>query len=279
MRVGLAQFGAVPDKARNLARISEAAAEANRRGADLLVFPELFMYRWDGSQSLAEIAEPLDGPFASTVARIAADHRMTIVMGMAEQAPGERHRAYNTAAMLSPNGELLAAYRKVHLYDAFGYRESDRIVPGDAPPPIISTPLGRLGLQICYDVRFPEWTRHLALQGAEVIVMPTSWVAGHMKEDHWVTLVRARAVENTCWFAAADQVAPDRPGRSLVVDPMGVVVADGGEEPGLVTAEIDLDRIRRVREKLPALAHRRPDLYSALVREAGLAVPERLGTR
>jgi predicted amidohydrolase len=276
MRIGLAQFGAIPYKAQNLELVSDVAAEAGRRGVDLLVFPELFMYRWDGSQSLAEIAEPLDGPFVSAVARAAAEHRLSIVVGLAEQAPGESHRAYNTAVMLSPEGELLAAYRKVHLYDAFGYRESDRIVPGDAPPPVVSTPLGQLGIQICYDVRFPEWTRHLVLRGAEVVVMPTSWVAGHMKEDHWVTLVRARAVENTCWFAAADQVAPDRPGRSLVVDPMGVVVADGGEEPSLVTAEVDLDRIRRVREKLPALAHRRPDLYGALVWETGLTSTGRL---
>lgn len=106
--------------------------------------------------------------------------------------------------------------------------------------------------------------RLLALGGAEVIVMPTSWVSGPLKEDHWVTLVRARAIENVCWFVAASQIRPDRIGRSLVIDPMGVVVADGGEEQGLVVAEVDLDRLRRVREKNPSLQHRRPELYGAV---------------
>jgi predicted amidohydrolase len=267
MRVGLAQYGATPDKAANLARAVEVVAEAARRGVDLVVFPEVFMYRWEeGAGPLAAAAEPLDGPFVRAVAAAAARHRLHVVMGVVERAPGEAVRAYNAAVLIGPDGTVLGAYRKVHLFDAFGHRESDRIVPGSAPPPVVTTALGRVGLQICYDIRFPEWTRLLALAGAEVVAMPASWVAGHMKEDHWITLVRARAVENTVWIAAADQVRADRPGRSLVVDPMGVVVADGGEEPGLVVAEIDLARLRRVREKLPALEHRRPELYAGLTR-------------
>ncbi|MDR7534029.1 MAG: carbon-nitrogen hydrolase family protein [Armatimonadota bacterium] len=269
MRVGLAQYGATPDKAANLARALEVIAEAGRRGVDLLIFPEVFMVRWeDGAGPLAGMAEPLDGPFVRALGAAAAERRLHLVVGLAERAPGEAVRAYNTAVLIGPDGAVLAAYRKVHLFDAFGYRESDRIVPGSAPPPVVATALGRIGLEVCYDVRFPEWTRLLALAGAEVVAMPASWVAGHMKEDHWITLVRARALENTVWIAAADQVRADRPGRSLVVDPMGVVVADGGEEPGLVVAEIDLDRTRRVREKLPVLGHRRPELYGALATAA-----------
>ncbi|MDR7555121.1 MAG: carbon-nitrogen hydrolase family protein [Armatimonadota bacterium] len=273
MRVGLAQYGATPDKAANLARALEVLAEAGRRGVDLVVFPEVFMVRWEeGRAPLAEVAEPLDGPFVRALAAAAVEHRLHVVMGMAERAPGEAVRAYNTAVVLGPDGTVRGAYRKVHLFDAFGYRESDRIVPGSAPPPVVSTALGRIGLQICYDVRFPEWTRLLALAGAEVVAMPTSWVVGHLKEDHWVTLVRARALENTVWIAAADQVRADRAGRSLVVDPMGVVVADGGEEPGLVVAEIDLARTRRVRETLPVLGHRRPELYGGLATVAPVAL-------
>lgn len=266
MRVGLAQIGATSEVAVNMARALEMAAEAGRRGVDLLVFPEMFMYRRpdDLTTPLAEIAEPVGGPFVQAIAGAARAHRLHLVMGMLERAPGESCRAYNTAVLLSPDGERLAAYRKVHLYDAFNGRESDWIIPSDAPPPVVATPLGRLGLQICYDVRFPEWSRLLALGGAEIIVMPTSWVSGPLKEEHWVTLVRARAVENVCWFVAADQIRPDRIGRSLVIDPMGVIVADGGEEQGLVVAEVDLDRVRRVREKNPSLAHRRSDLYRAL---------------
>lgn len=266
MRVGLAQYGATADKAANLARALEVAAAAGRRGVNLLVFPELYMHRRpeDATAPPAEVAEPLDGPFLSAVAEAARTQRVHIVMGMAERAPGESYRAYNTAVLISPAGERLAVYRKVHLYDAFNGRESERIVPGDAPPPVVDTVLGRIGLQICYDIRFPEWSRLLALAGAEYIVMPTSWVGGPLKEDHWVTLVRARAIENTCWIIAADQVRPDRVGRSLIVDPMGVVAADGGEEQGLIVADIDPDRVRRVRDKNPSLSHRRPDLYGRL---------------
>ncbi len=269
MRVGLAQYGATSDKAANLAKALEVAADAGRRGVDLLVFPEVYMYRRPNDSAIApaEIAEDLDGPFMSAVSRAAVEHRLHLVMGMSERAPGESYRAYNTAVLISPEGRRLAVYRKVHLYDAFEGEESLRIVPANDPPPVVDTALGRIGLQICYDVRFPEWSRLLALRGAEYIAMPTSWVSGPMKEEHWIILVRARAIENTVWMLAADQVLPDRIGRSLVVDPMGVVVAEGGEGPGLIVADLDPDRLRRVREKNPALAHRRPGLYGLLAGE------------
>lgn len=268
MRVGLAQYGATADKTINLARALEATAEAGRRGVSLLVFPEVFMVRRPEGSTVppAETAESLDGPFMNSIARAAVEHRLHLVMGIAERAEGEPYRAYNTAVLVAPSGEHLAVYRKVHLYDAFNGRESERIVPGDVEPPVVDTPFGRIGLQICYDLRFPEWSRLLALKGAELIVAPTSWVVGPMKEEHWITLVRARAIENTCWVIAADQIRPDRVGRSLVVDPMGVVVADGGEEAGLLVTEIDPDRVRRVREKNPSLAHRRPDLYGTIAK-------------
>jgi predicted amidohydrolase len=264
MRVGLAQYGAVEDKAANLAKALEVAAEAGRRRVDLLVFPEVFMVHMapDDPTAPAQVAETLDGPFLQGVTRAAVEHGLYIVMGMLEQAPEESYRAYNTAVLVAPTGQRLAVYRKVHLYDSLGGRESERVRPGHEQPPVAVTPLGRLGLQICYDIRFPEWSRILVARGAEVIVIPTSWVSGPLKEEHWTTLVRARAIDNTCWIVAADQIRPDRVGRSLVVDPMGVVVADGGEEPGLVVADVDLDRVRRVRQKLLTLAHRRPDLYA-----------------
>jgi predicted amidohydrolase len=198
------------------------------------------------------------------VARAAVEHGLYVVMGMSERAPGESYRAYNTAVLVSPSGERLAVYRKVHLYDSLGGTESKVITPGGELPPVVQTPLGRVGLQICYDIRFPEWSRILVLKGADIIVMPTSWVSGPLKEEHWVTLVRARAIENTCWIVAPDQIRSDRIGRSLVVDPMGVVVADGGEEPRLIVADLDVDRVRRVRANLLTLEHRRPDLYAML---------------
>jgi predicted amidohydrolase len=266
MRVGLAQYGATEDKTANLARALDVAADASRRGVQLLVFPEVYMHRWTEAAEAtpAEIAETLDGPFSTEVAEAARANRLYLVMGLAERAPAESYRAYNTAVLFSPAGERLAVYRKVHLYDAFNGRESERMVAGDAPPPVVETTLGRIGLQICYDVRFPEWSRLLALAGAEYIVMPTSWVSGPLKEEHWLTLVRARAIENTCWLIAAGQLRRDRIGRSLIVDPMGVVVADGGEEEGLIVADLDPERLRRAREHNPSLTHRRADLYASL---------------
>ncbi|MDR7521616.1 MAG: carbon-nitrogen hydrolase family protein [Armatimonadota bacterium] len=276
MRVGLAQYGSSADKAANLIQAAEVAREAGRRGVDLLVFHEVYMYRRPPEATVppAEVAEPLDGPFMQGVRRAAAEHRLHLVMGLLERAPGESYRAYNTAVLVAPSGQVLAVYRKVHLYDAFDGRESESFVPGDAPPPVADTPLGRIGLQICYDIRFPEWSRLLALQGAEYLVVPTRWVPGPLKEEHWLTLVRARAIENTCWVIAAADVPPYRLGRSVVVDPMGVVVADGGEEAGLVTVDVDPDRVRRVRAKNPSLLFRRPDLYGALA-EKGVAAANR----
>jgi predicted amidohydrolase len=268
MRVGLAQYGAAAEVAANLSRAIEVAEEARRRGVDLLVFPEVFMCRQppDDPRAPAQIAEALDGPFMQGVTRAAVAQGLYLVMGLWERAPGEPYRAYNTAVLISPTGDRLAVYRKVHLYDSFDGRESERVLPGNEPPPIATTPLGRIGLQICYDIRFPEWSRLLALGGAEILVVPTAWVSGPMKEEHWFTLVRARAIENTCWVAAAGQVQSDRIGRSLVVDPMGVVVADGGIEPGLVVADVDLDRARRVRTTVRTLVHRRPELYASSAR-------------
>jgi deaminated glutathione amidase len=280
VRVGLAQFGATADKAANLAKALDVAADAARRGVDLLVFPEVYMVRLPdkSSQAPADLAETLDGPFMTAIGRAAVEHRLHVVIGIAERAPRNACRAFNTAVLVGPDGRHLAIYRKVHLYDAFNGRESERVVPGDAPPPVAETPLGKVGLQVCYDIRFPEWSRLLALGGAEMIVMPTSWVSGPMKEEHWVTLVRARAIENVCYVIAADQVQPDRVGRSLIVDPMGAIIVDGAEEPGLVVAEIDVTRVRRVREKNPALQHRRPDLYAGISERDPVSAPSRVAS-
>jgi predicted amidohydrolase len=281
MRVGLAQFGATADKAANLAKTLDVTAAAAGRGVDLLVFPEVFMVRLPEKSTLApaDVAEQLDGPFMTAVSGAAAEHGLHVIIGIAERAPREAYRAFNTAVLVGPAGQHLAVYRKVHLYDAFNGRESERVVPGDAPPTVTETSLGKIGLQVCYDIRFPEWSRLLALAGAEIVVMPTSWVAGPMKEEHWVTLVRARAIENVCYVIAADQVQPDRVGRSLIIDPMGAVVVDGAEEPGLVVADVDIARVRRVREKNPALQHRRPDLYAGVSRGDPIAASSPVESR
>jgi predicted amidohydrolase len=166
-------------------------------------------------------------------------------------------------------GELVTSYRKLHLFDAFGQRESRHVAPGSAP--VVCTLAGvRTGLQICYDVRFGELSLTLAAAGAQLIVLPAAWAAGLFKEDHWVTLVRARAIENTVWVAAAGQVPdPGEPptraatgvGRSMLVDPLGVVRLDLGPAAGIATAEVDLGLIETVRASVPSLANHRADVF------------------
>jgi deaminated glutathione amidase len=176
---------------------------------------------------------------------------------------------YNTAVAYDGSGELVAAYRKIHLFDALGERESALVAPGSEP--VVADLAGiRTGFATCYDVRFPELFRALAARGAELIVVPGAWAAGLFKEEHWVTLVRARAIENTAWVAAAGQVpdpsspptrAPTGVGRSMLVDPMGTVRADLGLWPQVTVAELDVTLTARVRTMLPSLEHRRSDVF------------------
>src|SRR5207302_1414572 len=246
-------------------RVRDALAQAADQGADLAVFPEATQVRF-GSDLLAA-AEPLDGPFCSGLAAAAKQTGVTLVAGVFEPAPGGR--VYNTAVAYDGAGELVASYRKLHMFDAFGHRESDEVAPGSAP--VVCTLAGvRAGLAICYDVQFGELSRALAVRGAELIVLPSAWAAGLFKEEHWVTLVRARAIENTVWVAAAGQVpdrdeppsrAPAGVGRSMVVDPMGVTRLDLGPYPGVGMTEIDTGLTARVRAEVPCLQHRRPDVF------------------
>ena len=264
MRIALGQLAASSRKDDNLESARRAIRDARHGGADLLLLPEVFMAFLTPRSGIpaAAVAEPLDGPFVSTLAREARAHNLYVGCGLWESVPGERTRAHNTAVLLGPDGSLLLSYRKTHLYDAFGFRESDLTAPGDLAPRTVRTALGSLGLLVCYELRFPELTRMLALDGADVILLPSAWIAGPLKEEHWATLIAARAIENTVFVAAADQAGDNRVGCSRLVDPMGVVVCSGGETEGLVFGDVDLARIPRVREKLPSLHQRREDIYA-----------------
>jgi deaminated glutathione amidase len=265
MRVALCQIPVSSRPSVNLERVREALADAAGQGADLAVFPEATQIRF--GSDLAAAAEPLDGPFCAGLAAAAKDAGAGLVAGVFEPAPDGR--VYNTAVVYNQTGERLAEYRKLHLFDAFGQRESDLVAPGAE---IVSCELGgiRVGLEICYDIRFPELSRTLAVGGATLLVVPAAWAAGLFKEEHWVTLVRARAIENTVWVAAVGQVPdPDEPthrhlagvGRSLLVDPLGVVRADLGPFPGTTVCDVDQALVPRVRETVPSLANRRTDLF------------------
>ena len=262
MRIALGQMSAKTDKAANLDRMAAFAAEAGSAGADLLVLPECAMvHTTDANVPIGPLAEPVDGPFVRALGEMARRHRLAIVCGMYESIPGS-DRAYNTAVALGADGGLIGAYRKIHLFDAFGYRESDRITPGDGETVVFQLAGMTIGLQTCYDVRFPELTRHLVDRGAEVIVQPTAWAHGLLKEQHWEVLVRARAIENTCYVAACGQTLGTMSGNSMLVDPMGVPVARAGETECLVVGEADSSRVSSVRAKVPSLLHRRPDVYT-----------------
>ena len=274
MRVALCQ---IPVSARpevNAGRVRDALAEAAAQGAGLAVFPEATQARF--GSDLRAAAEPLDGPFCSGLAAAAKQTGVALVAGVFE--PAADGRVYNTAVAYEATGELVASYRKLHLFDAFGHRESEQVAPGSEL--VVCTLAGvRAGLETCYDVRFGELSRALAVAGAELLVLPAAWAAGLYKEEHWVTLVRARAIENTVWVAAVGQVPdPDeRPtraatgvGRSMLVDPLGVVRADLGPSPGVTVAEVDTALIATVRATLPSLANRRDDVFGVppAVREA-----------
>jgi deaminated glutathione amidase len=265
MRIALCQLPVSPQPPVNLSRVAEALRQAAAGGADLAVFPEATQVRF--GEDLRALAEPLDGPFCTALAKLAAEAGVALVAGVFEPAPDGR--VYNTAVAYTAVGELAAAYRKLHLFDALGQRESAVVAPGSAP--VTASLAGVVaGLEICYDIRFPELSRALTLDGARLLVVSAAWAAGLFKEEHWVTLLRARAIENTVWIAAAGQVpdttapptsAPTGIGRSMLIDPMGVVRADLGPFPGVLVAEADIALTDTVRATLPSLANRRTDVF------------------
>ena len=255
--VAVAQFAPAADKAANLAVIGQLAATASDRGAAVVVFPEYASYFVDPfDDTLAAHAEPLDGPFVAALTQLAATNRIVIVAGLVEQAADGR-RVRNTVAAVDANG-VVAAYRKLHLYDAFGQRESDWVEPGELTEPETFEFDGlRFGLMTCYDLRFPEVGRTLADAGAEVFLVPAEWVRGPLKEHHWRTLVHARAIENTVFVAAADHPPPLGVGNSMIVDPQGVEIAAIGTATDVVVAHLDRATVERVRRVNPALELRR----------------------
>jgi predicted amidohydrolase len=250
LRVALVQEASDTDPAVNRARLAQVVPE----GHDLVVLPEAFARDFGpaGSDVSAD-AEAVAGPFGAELARVALERRTTVVAGMFETGP-DPQRPWNT---LLVRGAAHAEYRKIHLYDSFGYRESDRLSAGDPTPALVDVGGVRVGLMTCYDLRFPELARLLVDQGAELLLVPAAWVAGERKVEHWRTLLRARAIENTVYVAAAGQPAPRYSGHSMLVDPLGDVLAEAGPDAGLVHGVVDLARLAEARRTNPSLANRR----------------------
>jgi predicted amidohydrolase len=256
-RVTIGQLEVSTDHAANLVAVGAAFREAARVHADLLVLPE-YTAGFDPHGTGPEHAEPLDGPFVTTLRRLAREHGVAAVAGtlLPGSAPG---MAVNAVVAVDASGELVGVYRKVHLYDAFGHRESDRLEPGDpaAPPLVLDVGDLRFGVMTCYDLRFPESARRLVDAGADVLVVPAAWAAGDLKADHWRTLARARAIENTAVVVAVGQAGKGVTGRSLLVGPDGQVGLELGERAELRTADLDPDALASARERNPSLANRR----------------------
>lgn len=261
MQVSVGQFAATTDAAANITAATGLIAAAAVRGTGMVVLPEMTQY-YDPDpdtprDAVAAHAESITGPFATAMAAAAAASGVVVVAGMIEDPPPGENRCSNTVLAFDEHGRQIGLYRKVHLYDAFGYRESDRIVPHPPRPLVFERDGLTFGVMTCYDVRFPEMARVLVDAGAQVLVLPAAWAAGPAKEDHWETLIRARAIENTTYVVASGQTGPSCTGRSMIVDPAGTVVASAGEAPGVVTGWVDRERIDAVRRRNPSLQNRR----------------------
>lgn len=267
MRIALAQILSGTEPAANLELVREYTGRAADAGARLVLFPEATMCRF--GVPLAPVAEPVDGPWADGVRRIAADFGVTVIAGMF--APSGDGRVTNTLIAAGPGSpnqpsdQLWAHYDKIHLYDAFGFTESRTVAPGHEPV-VITVDGVRVGLSVCYDIRFPELYTELARRGAQLIVVCASWGAGPGKLEQWRLLARARALDSTSYVAAAGQAdpgqdlaasgAPTGVGGSLVASPLGEVIASAGSHPELVLADIDVDRVARARDAIAVLRNR-----------------------
>lgn len=265
-RAAVVQFQASRDKADNLERILGLVSRAASAGADLVAFPEFMMLHSPASEprsALAAEAETMAGPFVRAIARAARECSVEVVGTLYERG-GSGGRVYDTAFLADRSGRIASKYRKTHLYDALGFRESARMAPGAGLARPAGSRLGRLGMLVCYDLRFPEATRALASSGSEVIAAPSAWVRGPSKEDHWLTLNKARAIENGCYVVAPDHVGNGYCGRSVVVDPYGRILLDMGKRRGIGYADVSPGVVRDTRRALPLLRSRRTDVYPSL---------------
>lgn len=254
MRVALVQLASSVDSSANRALVESRLAGVDG-SADLVVLPEATMHDFGATDhDLTAAAEPLDGPFVASLAGEARRLGATVVAGMFERTDG---LPFNTLVAVAPDGSLAATYRKIHLYDSFGYRESDRLSAGDLEPVVVDVHDLRVGLMTCYDLRFPEMGRALVDAGAEMFVVPAAWVAGEHKLHHWRTLLLARAVEDTVAVAAAAQGGERYTGHSLVADAWGSIVSEAGDADDLLQADVDPADIARARDVNPSLSNRR----------------------
>jgi len=256
-KIFLAQLEIVPAKKENLTRVLSTIEKAGQ--ADLIVFPEYCMgFPNEGlsRKYLEDVAEPLTGEFVTEIARASKPLEVYVVIPIFEKNNGS---IYNTAVVLN-HGKVLGGYRKIHLFDALGYRESDMFTPGSTP---ITFKAGEMtfGLTICYDLRFPELSRAEVASGAQAVIVPAGWYAGPLKEEQWQSLLMARAQENTSYMIGVGNANRTFIGRSVVIDPLGVKIMDLGSGDRTGICEVEETRVKKARQVLPVLKQARSTVY------------------
>jgi predicted amidohydrolase len=265
LQVALVQLDAGSDAADNVASAAHLADVAAAAGARFVALPEYLQFRGSDDGYRAS-ARPIPGPWTDAFASVARSRAAWILVGSLAETSGDPMRPYNTSVLIAPDGSIATTYRKIHLFDVTVEdgpvdRESDRVSPGDRA--VVAEVDGiRVGLSICYDLRFPDLYRALALAGAEVLTVPANFTE-RTGRDHWEVLLRARAIENGAYVLAPSQIGgpPGQPafGRSMIIDPWGTVVAQAPDRVGVISAELDLAWVRSIRRQIPALANRRPE--------------------
>jgi omega-amidase len=257
LAISLGQMNiALGDVRKNTKTVEEWTAEAARRGSHLVVFPELWSTGYALSQA-KELSSALNTGIFTQVSALAQQNKISIVGSLLEKRGMD---ATNSAAFFAPNGRLMGVYRKIHL---FRLMEEDKwLMPGEAPL-CMDLPWGRTGIAICYDLRFPELFRRYAVEGARMMILPAEWPIERI--EHWRTLLQARAIENQCYVVAANAAGTTGDttygGHSMIVDPWGKIVVEAGEQPIMLTAEIEMDNVEDIRRRIPVFEDRRPELY------------------
>ena len=263
-RIAIAQIASSTEKKKNLSTALRLVKEAKSKNAELIAFPEFLMAFSPASQSaeeLAQVAEAVDGAFITALREAAGANEIAIIAPIYETSP-VTDRVFDASVWIEAEGNVASVYRKLHLYDAFGFKESDKFHPGNDIAPLVESGDGRFGMMICYDLRFPEMARMLALAGANILVAPSGWVQGDLKVEHWQTMIKARALENGCFVIAPNQVSNIYTGHSMAVDPLGRTFVDLGTTEGLQVISLDMQLVIEVRDKLPLLQNRRAEIYA-----------------
>lgn len=262
MKVSLAQMSSSKNKEENLKKSLEVAKKLESNPPDLLIFPEYQMVNpsFDDQEAMIDVSEFPKGSFVETFVPIARDSKMNILLNIVERNDGHL-KPFNTSVMLNDMGMISGKYRKKHLFDAFNFRESKSFIHGYGALNPFFTEKFSLGVQICYDLRFPEPARLLRLKGANILSYQAGWFSGERKLDTWLTLLRARAMENGAFVLGTAQTGNDFTGHSVIISPYGDIVSEAGEDETVLTADLNLTLIEEYLKEIPMLKQRRTDIY------------------